>query len=140
MQLSITHEIPMGHRLQRHTGRCRFLHGHNYLITVTVGGIPDPLTGMIIDFSDLKRAVREYFDRWDHAMVLEFGDPVTDLFTRQGMLNTFMRHIEISAAPTAENLALHWKSDLSQILSSFNISYVHLTVKETRDSEVCIDY
>lgn len=42
-------------------------HGHNYLVDVEVGGLPDPETGMICDLAELDRIVdEEIVDRYDH--------------------------------------------------------------------------
>src|SRR4051794_24767192 len=40
-------------------GSCARLHGHSYLLRVTLRGEIDAETGMVRDFRDLKRAVRE---------------------------------------------------------------------------------
>ncbi|MEP6887857.1 MAG: 6-carboxytetrahydropterin synthase [Nitrospirales bacterium] len=46
---------------QRFHGRCHAssLHGHNYILAVTVGGRIDPDTGMVTDLTALDRLVRE---------------------------------------------------------------------------------
>lgn len=42
-------------------------HGHNYYLEVTVEGEPDPVTGMIINLTDLDGAVQEeIMQRFDH--------------------------------------------------------------------------
>lgn len=42
-------------------------HGHNYYLEVTVGGEPDPVTGMIINLADLDEAVnRLVVKKFDH--------------------------------------------------------------------------
>lgn len=42
-------------------------HGHNYRLEVTVEGIPDPATGMVIDLKELKQVLeREIVARFDH--------------------------------------------------------------------------
>jgi 6-pyruvoyltetrahydropterin/6-carboxytetrahydropterin synthase len=42
-------------------------HGHNYRLEVTVGGEPDPCTGMVIDLKQLKTVLeREIMGRFDH--------------------------------------------------------------------------
>jgi 6-pyruvoyltetrahydropterin/6-carboxytetrahydropterin synthase len=42
-------------------------HGHNYVLEVTVGGEPDPRTGMVTDLALLDRVVGEQVvDRYDH--------------------------------------------------------------------------
>lgn len=47
------------HRLPRHPGKCRELHGHSYELLVTVDRPVDAESGLAIDFSDLKSIVRE---------------------------------------------------------------------------------
>ena len=34
-------------------------HGHNYVLEVTIRGIPDPQTGMILNLTDMKRITEE---------------------------------------------------------------------------------
>lgn len=42
-------------------------HGHNYLLEVTVAGLPDPETGYVIDLKKLKRIIKnEIIDKVDH--------------------------------------------------------------------------
>ena len=54
-------------------GLCNQVHGHNYVLEVTVRGTPDPVTGYIIDLGDLKdlmnRAVADPCDHRDLAGV-----------------------------------------------------------------------
>ena len=41
--------------------------GHNYTLEVTVAGEPDPVTGMVLDLSELKKILeREVMQRMDH--------------------------------------------------------------------------
>ncbi|WP_035348277.1 6-carboxytetrahydropterin synthase [Heyndrickxia ginsengihumi] len=50
-------------------GKCNnpYGHGHNYYLEVTVKGIPDPITGMIIDLTELDEIVdQEIMSRFDH--------------------------------------------------------------------------
>jgi 6-pyruvoyltetrahydropterin/6-carboxytetrahydropterin synthase len=42
-------------------------HGHNYRLEVTVAGVPDSATGMVIDLKELKQVLeREIVARFDH--------------------------------------------------------------------------
>jgi len=42
-------------------------HGHNYVLEVTVQGIPDPRTGIVLNLTDLKHAMNEQVVKWvDH--------------------------------------------------------------------------
>ena len=39
-------------------------HGHNYILEVTVQGMPDPRTGMVLNLTDLKQAINEQVIDW----------------------------------------------------------------------------
>lgn len=42
-------------------------HGHNYRLEVTLRGVPDPVTGMVLDLKELQTVLdREVMDRFDH--------------------------------------------------------------------------
>ncbi|HEX6108591.1 MAG TPA: 6-carboxytetrahydropterin synthase [Ktedonobacteraceae bacterium] len=42
-------------------------HGHNYVLEVTIRGIPDPRTRMVLNLTDLKHAMNEQVVKWvDH--------------------------------------------------------------------------
>lgn len=47
------------HQIPNHDGLCQNLHGHSYLLYITVKGKVDPKTGIVIDFDELDRIVRE---------------------------------------------------------------------------------
>lgn len=49
--------------------QCERLHGHNYQVSVTVQGTLNA-QGMLIDFRELKRRVRQLCQQWDHQILL----------------------------------------------------------------------
>ena len=64
-------------------------HGHNYVLEVTVGGEPDPATGMVLDLKELKEILqREVTDRMDHRFlnyeVPELAGQIPDLRKHSG--------------------------------------------------------
>ena len=45
-------------------------HGHNYVLEVTIGGEPDPDTGMVLDLRELKEIMEtEIMERMDHRFL-----------------------------------------------------------------------
>jgi len=45
-------------------------HGHNYILEVTLDGVPDPVTGMIVDLKVVKDVLnREVVDIMDHRFL-----------------------------------------------------------------------
>jgi 6-pyruvoyltetrahydropterin/6-carboxytetrahydropterin synthase len=50
-------------------GKCSnpHYHGHNYELVVKVSGVPDPVTGYVIDLSDLSSIIQKHvLSRFDH--------------------------------------------------------------------------
>ncbi len=87
--VSYTEEISASHQLHEHKGKCKNIHGHNYVFTFSVSGPKDKKTGMVIDFDIIKKAVKPIFEHIDHRHL-------NDLFTFE---------------PTAENIA-EWSLDM----------------------------
>jgi 6-pyruvoyltetrahydropterin/6-carboxytetrahydropterin synthase len=56
--------VPEGHK-------CRRMHGHSFRGEVAVRGEVDPVTGWVIDFADLKRAVDPIVRQLDHYLLNE---------------------------------------------------------------------
>jgi 6-pyruvoyltetrahydropterin/6-carboxytetrahydropterin synthase len=72
MRVKVAFDFEAAHRLPRHPGKCKDLHGHSYHLVVSVDRPVAPETGMAIDFADLKTVVRrEVVDRLDHKYVNE---------------------------------------------------------------------
>jgi 6-pyruvoyltetrahydropterin/6-carboxytetrahydropterin synthase len=62
------------HKLENYDGDCKYLHGHTYKLEVTVRGVRD-YRGMVIDFKDLKTAVKEeIISVLDHRYLNEIFD------------------------------------------------------------------
>ncbi|MBK7382340.1 MAG: 6-carboxytetrahydropterin synthase [Flavobacteriales bacterium] len=70
----------MAHALRCHDGMCAQIHGHSYVLDVTLNGTPrnepgDPKDGMVMDFAELKKLVtKAVIEHYDHALVLHEGD------------------------------------------------------------------
>ncbi len=82
MKTSITKicTFAAAHSLPGHEGKCRDLHGHTYTLEVTVEGSvrrEGPAAGMVLDFADLERVMREaVVGRLDHSYLNDVLDVV----------------------------------------------------------------
>jgi 6-pyruvoyltetrahydropterin/6-carboxytetrahydropterin synthase len=92
-------------------------HGHNYVLEVTLQGIPDPQTGMVVNLTELKGAMNEQVVKWvDHKHLnydvpwLEGCIPTTEVLAIKfwerlaGVLPTGMLY-EVKLYETENNLA-----------------------------------
>lgn len=64
-------------------GNCARLHGHSYRLLVTLRGPIDPETGMVRNFRDVKRVVRE--EVLAHLDHFHLNDVLTELSTAENI-------------------------------------------------------
>ena len=65
-QLMVDAEFAAAHTIRGHRGKCENLHGHYYRVQLTVQGNELDQTGMVCDFKQLKRWLKDVLDRFDH--------------------------------------------------------------------------
>ena len=112
------------HFLYGYDCMCINIHGHSCKIEVTVNDLSlqseVQTNGMIIDFGDLKKALKSVADNFDHALIYETGTLKKD--TLECLLRDGFRLVELPYRPTAENLARHFYQLLKK--SGFNLHNV----------------
>jgi 6-pyruvoyltetrahydropterin/6-carboxytetrahydropterin synthase len=97
----------MAHALWNYDGPCRNVHGHSYILYVTLAGQPmdnpgEPRNGMVIDFGDLKKIVKEsVVDRFDHSLMVSGFAPAE---TVEVYKKHFGNVIVSAYQPTCENI------------------------------------
>ena len=60
-------EFSAAHFLSHYQGKCEKLHGHNYRVRLWVRGTELDEGGMLVDFSLLKKALKEVLTLLDHS-------------------------------------------------------------------------
>lgn len=66
--------VPVGHRLSKHRGLCKNLHGHNFKIEVQLKSNLLDDNDMVMDFKDIKEIVNSVLDDFDHCTILNSSD------------------------------------------------------------------
>ena len=123
-----------GHRLRFHNGVCKNIHGHNALLIVTLGEPKAiPPADMILDFSIVKKCVKEWLDlNWEHAMIVAKED------TELGELLMSLPNQKIfilNGEPTAENMASHlFHTVLPVLFKAFPVTIERIKFYETQTS------
>lgn len=108
----------MAHALYGHDGPCKNIHGHTYKLSVTYIGIPmaglnNPKQGMVVDFADVKRIVKERIvDVFDHSLVLNALSPHAKL-TEWSV--DFPKIHFLPFQPTCENLLADFVQRIAEI-------------------------
>lgn len=70
-EVSVEETFAAGHSLRGYRGKCENIHGHNYRLRVVVEGEQVDSIGLLVDFSDLKRIMREAIEKLDHQFLNE---------------------------------------------------------------------
>ncbi len=91
--------VPDGHK-------CGRLHGHSFMVRISVSGEVDSYSGWIIDFGDIKKAFKPIYNQLDHY---------------------YLNDIEGLENPTSENLARWIWQRLSPTMSQLS----QIEIKET---------
>lgn len=66
-ELMVEDSFSAAHQLKGYKGRCENLHGHTFKVQVFVEGDKLKPEGYLIDFKDLKSALKKILDELDHS-------------------------------------------------------------------------
>jgi 6-pyruvoyltetrahydropterin/6-carboxytetrahydropterin synthase len=130
-------EFETGHALYGYDGKCRNVHGHSYKLSVTVIGTPisdntDVKFGMVIDFTDLKRIVKEEIvNKFDHATVFNKNTPHIEL--AHELEKRGHNVILVDYQPTSEMMIIDFAKKIKSNLPS-NVELHSLKLQETGSS------
>jgi len=72
-EVSVEYSFAAGHALRGYKGKCENVHGHNYKVQVTVDGDQLDSTGLLMDFVDLRKAIKALVERLDHRFLNDFS-------------------------------------------------------------------
>ncbi|QMU63011.1 MAG: 6-carboxytetrahydropterin synthase QueD [Flavobacteriaceae bacterium] len=126
-----------GHALYGYDGKCKNVHGHSYKLDVTVIGTPIEDThhvkyGMVIDFSDLKKIVKEEIvNVFDHATIFNKNTPHIEL--AKELKDRGHHVILVDYQPTSEMMVLDFAAKIKKRLPE-NIQLFSLKLRETETS------
>ncbi len=125
IRLTKEFDFEMAHALWNYDGKCKNIHGHTYKLIVTVEGTPvndpeNPKNGMVMDFGELKKIVKEnIIDKHDHYLVLNGNTPHKDIDLSKFNIRLVQYK---NYQPTCENLV----SEFAEILKNKLPGYVKL--------------
>ena len=73
MELRKTFQFEAAHLLPRlpETHKCHRLHGHSFVVEITVSGPCDPVLGWVMDYADITAAFKPIWEQLDHNYLNE---------------------------------------------------------------------
>ena len=108
MQITKTFTFNAWHRLLNYDGVCSNVHGHNYLVEVTLSWELND-QWIIFDFKELKPIKTRIDSHRDHAFIYESWDPIGEIITSQ-----WLKTYTLTTPPSTENLCLELISQLEK--------------------------
>lgn len=124
------------HALLNYDGKCRHIHGHSYILYVTVKGAPihsaeSPKNGMIMDFTDLKSIINtNIIEIFDHALLLQSNAKLV-----QEIAKEYENVVVVDFQPTCENLISYFADVIQKHLPK-TVELFSLKLYETATSYV----
>ena len=111
--------VPIGHRLMKHEGLCKNIHGHNLKIEVQLSCNCLNDNDMVIDFKDLKRIVSDILNEFDHCTIFNsYDENNIQFFTHQGYKCSTLSSNDQD--PTAEIFCKYLLMTIDKKLTDFN--------------------
>ena len=109
-QLTTHASFDSAHFLAGYQGKCSNLHGHRWKLEVTVSSEKleeeRQIRGMVVDFGELKKDVKDLADEFDHCLIIETGSLKEK--TMEALAEEDFRIIQVDFRPTAENFAKYF--------------------------------
>lgn len=97
------------HFLTNYEGKCKNIHGHRWRVVVTIKG--ELTNGMLVDFGDFKKVIKDLCDYFDHSFIVEKGSldkKLFDLLNKQFVLRV------VEFRTTAENFSKYIFEEMSK--------------------------
>lgn len=111
-EVSVDYTFAAGHALRGYKGKCENVHGHNYKVRVVVAGEELNNIGLLMDFVDLRAAIKAMVEMWDHRFLNDL-EPFDKL------------------NPSAENMAQVFCESIGPVAAKQGLRVRSVTVWET---------
>lgn len=115
-RITAEHSFDSAHFLKGYNGKCANIHGHRWRVICEING--DALenqgecTGMLVDFGDLKQALKSITDPFDHTLICEkesLKKTTQNLLKEEGF-----SIVEVDFRPTAECFAFFFHQEIKK--------------------------
>ena len=111
-EISVEYTFAAGHALRGYKGKCENVHGHNYKVRLAVSGEQLDSTGLLMDFAEVRKSLKELVERLDHRF-----------------LNDIAPFDELN--PSAENIAKFFYDELQPQLDRRGLQLAAVKIWET---------
>lgn len=111
-ELTVHGHFDAAHYLKEYQGKCANIHGHTWRVEIKIRGNDLDQTGMLVDFSLIKKNLKAITEQLDHVLI-------NDL--------TCFRETN----PTAENISRYIYHEMDKSLKEYHVLLFSVTVWES---------
>jgi 6-pyruvoyltetrahydropterin/6-carboxytetrahydropterin synthase len=119
-EITIKSDFAAAHRLNNYQGACENLHGHNFIVEVSVLCNKLDNSYIAIDFKELKKIVKGILDKLDHTYLndndfFKNSNPTSEMIAKyiyenlEGNLNENCKPHKVSVYETQNSKATYFK-------------------------------
>lgn len=127
--LKVEHSFDSAHFLSGYKGKCGNIHGHRWRVEIEIQSEDlienGQMDGMVVDFGDFKKDVKEMIDFYDHALIIEEGTMREE--TLKCLMQDEFKIIQVKFRPTAENFAKFFFDSMKEKAYNVKKSVVYET-------------
>jgi 6-pyruvoyltetrahydropterin/6-carboxytetrahydropterin synthase len=123
-------EFDAAHRVLEHESKCKYLHGHRYVVEASFSARELDRLGRVVDFGVIKERLGAWIDQnWDHTTILfdkdkELGKAISDV---TGQVVFYLPN-----NPTAENMAAYLLEKICpELFADYELECVSVRLHET---------
>ena len=113
-ELRVEVSFSAGHALRGYQGKCANPHGHNYRVQVAVEGPRLDSIGLLMDFGDLKKALRAVCEKLDHVYLNDLPEFETVNPSAEGVARYVFEEMTRRLAPALAEAGAHLKEAVVQ--------------------------
>ena len=115
-KITANESFDSAHFLKDYDGKCANIHGHRWKVLITAGAEElsrqSQTRGMVTDFGDLKKDLREETEALDHRLIIERGSLREKTFEALTEENFLIEQVDFR--PTAENFAKYFYDRMTE--------------------------
>lgn len=130
-------QFDMSHYLSGYVGKCSNIHGHRYRLIAKIASETlhqsGQLRGMVDDFSNFKKTLKEVAEIFDHKLVIEQNEEGNELSKKLLQLPNDFEIFFVPYRPTAEEMS----RDIFNRLKSKGLPVCEVELYETPNNS-CI--
>lgn len=97
--------------------KCRHFHGHDYSLDIIIDAGDVESTGMVIDFTLLKKIIKPIINEMDHKFMIPESDAVES--RRDGMIDIVVRNVYKGTMPEDDVFILPYPADTAEYIAKY---------------------